>query len=454
MSMRNHNYLYERLPEYTRELTDIMFDVNSSGEEVKILQEFLKSVDETTLQPLKEYINEIITLQDIDAIRDELLPYFGFLYGYVWDEKLSVSIQRSLLKNIVQLYKRKGTPYSLYYQLYFHDNAIKLIEPHKYIWILNVRGKLSGIYKLPSEDYYSRGLFVVETSADIPTVRDIIETVRPIGTVGIITSIDGNLVNLNPLCEGYNDIEIPSMGNIFEEFINGQNHLQTRFGYYHDSSSFDLKLILSSYVPEDLYAYYVGYYTGELSSRKRLFATEHLSIHDSVIMGQQLLPTSAQFKLHELYSLNLIDPINHEMEDFQLNDKDSLLNNKTYLVEKAKKYYMMTTQRNFLQKAQVRTKGKLKGLFLNKVASLLGVNNWFNCDKADPEDYNRIHWVLKDYCSMGKQIFASSNYTFEQLSSITFNEMNSLPKKSTDVLENMNITNIIHLESSEEKIMN
>ena len=153
MSMRNHNYLYERLPEYTRELTDIMFDVNSSGEEVKILQEFLKSVDETTLQPLKEYINEIITLQDIDAIRDELLPYFGFLYGYVWDEKLSVSIQRSLLKNIVQLYKRKGTPYSLYYQLYFHDNAVKLIEPHKYIWILNVRGKLSGIYKLPSEDY-------------------------------------------------------------------------------------------------------------------------------------------------------------------------------------------------------------------------------------------------------------------------------------------------------------
>ena len=65
--MRNHNYLYERLPEYTRELTDIMFDVNSSGEEVKILQEFLKSVDETTLQPLKEYINE--NLKELFLVR-------------------------------------------------------------------------------------------------------------------------------------------------------------------------------------------------------------------------------------------------------------------------------------------------------------------------------------------------------------------------------------------------
>ena len=55
-------------------------------------------------------------------------------------------------------------------------------------------------------------------------------------------------------------------------------------------------------------------------------------------------------------------------------------------------------------KGSGKTKGKLQGLFLNKVASLLKVNNWFNV-MSDPEDYNRIHWVLKDYCSMGKKIF-------------------------------------------------
>ena len=78
--MRDNNYLYNRLPEYTREVSDIMFDVNSSGEQVRILQEYLKSVDEVTLQSLKEYIAEIVTLQDLNLVRDELLPYFSYLF--------------------------------------------------------------------------------------------------------------------------------------------------------------------------------------------------------------------------------------------------------------------------------------------------------------------------------------------------------------------------------------
>jgi len=432
--MRDNNYLYNRLPEYTREVSDIMFDVNSSGEQVRILQEYLKSVDEVTLQSLKEYIAEIVTLQDLNLVRDELLPYFSYLFGYTWEDNISVNIQKNILKNLIQLYKRKGTPYSLYYQLYFHDRDVTIDEPHKYIWILNKRGTLSGKYKLPSEDYYSRGIFTVSTSTKTNIAKDIIESVRPVGTVGLLIRIDHNMSNFNPMCIGWDflqtdgtlkHVKIPYIGTKFEKFEIGKNHLKTRFGHYHDDNYLRSNLFISSYIPEDMFSYYPGYYGGELSSKKRLYdgAVLYISMFDYV--GHTLLKNSSQYDLSEMFPFGMIK----ELDELPETEKT--------------KYHLITGKRNYLERSEVRwgqtnkfisnnPRTKLNGdkivpLTPGEKRFLYRGGDWLNCDKSDPEDiYKLLKTREMTYC--GKNYFASSVIGYYHCDTTTFKKVEQFIK--------------------------
>lgn len=333
-------FLYSVLPPYTREICDIIFDVNYSGERIKTLEGYLDSIDELVYDSLRDYIVSILTFTDIDKIRDDMLPYLGFLLGYEWNNRLTIKYQRELLKNIVSFYKRKGTPYSLYYQLYAYDSGVLIYEPFRDIWILN-KSILSGSNKnsetkqkhyLPSINYYSRGIFVVKTTTDPKIIREVIETVRPAGTKALIEYSTSGLINMNPFCfkeyensgklpSNFNNLYFPfgieKIGKIFNKKTNISH---TQFGFYSDPSFSFLSLLIGGHVPEDIYSYIVGEQMGALSGIKKLFNGLHYYLSNSVFTGTSILPTS-KFNLTDLYSFSFNKSFESSDYHFNLSGK-------------------------------------------------------------------------------------------------------------------------------------
>jgi len=129
------SFLYNILPEYTRN-TDTTVDYNVTGE-VKILEEFLSSVDVEIFDVISDSIREILSFRDINNIKDEYLPYFAYMLGYEWSTQLSLDLQKEILINILDIYKRKGTKFSFHFGLYKIDPTISIYEPYRNIFELN-----------------------------------------------------------------------------------------------------------------------------------------------------------------------------------------------------------------------------------------------------------------------------------------------------------------------------
>lgn len=95
-------YLYQRLPElYRRRDTEQGIDY--------ALYRFLQVFNEGGFSTL---LTEMITLYDIlqvDKMPSEVVPLLGQLLGYVYREDLEEDIQRKIIQNLIELYKRKGT---------------------------------------------------------------------------------------------------------------------------------------------------------------------------------------------------------------------------------------------------------------------------------------------------------------------------------------------------------
>lgn len=143
------SFLYKVLPEYTRN-SDILTDNNVSGQ-VKTLEEFLNVIDTEIFDIAADSVREILTFTSVYDIKDEYLPYLGYLLGYNWNNNLDSEIQRNILANIIELYKRKGTKFSFNFNLYHLDPTVVLYEPYKDIFMLNQ----SGFGEPINKEYYS-----------------------------------------------------------------------------------------------------------------------------------------------------------------------------------------------------------------------------------------------------------------------------------------------------------
>jgi len=188
-------FLYSILPEYTRN-SDILTDNNIKGK-VKSLEEFVNTIDEEVFDIISDSIREILTFGSIYDISDEYLPYLSYLLGYKWNINLDSNIQRDILINILELYKRKGTKFSFNFSLYNLDPSITLYEPYKDIFMLNKSG-------FDEFDYESYSNFVWKAPVQVATTESI--TLRGIQIIdGIKVRIDDRVLvknQLNPIENG------------------------------------------------------------------------------------------------------------------------------------------------------------------------------------------------------------------------------------------------------------
>lgn len=91
-------YLYNRLPKIYRN-TDRDF----------ILQRFIETFVEGGFNIVINDMVNLPDLLDVDKCPKKFLPLLSKMYGYEYSEELPELFQRRLLKNIVEMYKRKGT---------------------------------------------------------------------------------------------------------------------------------------------------------------------------------------------------------------------------------------------------------------------------------------------------------------------------------------------------------
>lgn len=176
-------FLYKSIPEYSKEILDILRDVRSDGEnviETRPLEEYLDNIDTLTFESIRKYIKNILTLNDIDTISQEYLPYLAYLLGHVWNPDLDTEYQRFILKSIIQLHKRKGTRFHIHYNLAYFDPKVQVGEPYKKIFILN-KSELDSDKRFASRDYYSWGIYTVKSDYEQSTIREIVNITRPAG---------------------------------------------------------------------------------------------------------------------------------------------------------------------------------------------------------------------------------------------------------------------------------
>lgn len=187
-------FIYGILPEYTRSLDTII--ERSATDSYPSLKGFTDSIDESVFKILSTSIKEILTFTDVFNINEKYISHFSFLLGYRWNDYIETNIQRTILANVLQFYKRKGTNFSFHYSLYVIDPAVTLYEPYRNLFRLN-KSKLNDHDYLPSRDYYSYGIIVIDLNNFIPELYEIIENVRPAGWKLVILRKEKEFTDLN-----------------------------------------------------------------------------------------------------------------------------------------------------------------------------------------------------------------------------------------------------------------
>lgn len=96
------SYLYNRLPEvYRRE--DCRSDVNYA------LKRYLEALGNGGINNLFSEVLDLYDILDIEKTPEDVLPLWGKLFGYDYIHEVEPAVQRKILQNLIELYRRKGT---------------------------------------------------------------------------------------------------------------------------------------------------------------------------------------------------------------------------------------------------------------------------------------------------------------------------------------------------------
>lgn len=96
------DYLYDRLPDIYRK-RDSEESINYA------LLRFLQTLNEGGITTLFNEMLELYDILQVDKMPKEIVPLMGQLLGYDYRDDLEEDIQRKIIQNLIELYKRKGT---------------------------------------------------------------------------------------------------------------------------------------------------------------------------------------------------------------------------------------------------------------------------------------------------------------------------------------------------------
>jgi len=385
-------FLYKSVSEYSREILDILRDsrvIDGVAVDIKPLEEYLDNIDTLTFESIREHIKGILTLNDIDKVSKEYLPYLAYTVGYIWNNELDVEYQRFLLKNIVQLYKRKGTRFHIHYNLSYFDPNVQIEENYKKIFILN-KSLLNSDHRFASSDY-SWGVYTVKSDYDAETVKKIIDETRPAGWKTIFEQVDSWSSSFEPRAEDFLWDKIKKTSWYSEKYVRSL-HNYIMWGSLTTSSN--------SMTFEDPTGYFIRGYGKQIqlprqyelnqinavSSRKRIFTDTYREIFvggfgdKGIYLGPTFMHNSL-FNTYELGSETLTKENTEKDQSLFLGNSESKLSSKSSSLGISDRHDGGSLFKNFLNyKAEDRAK---VGPMMPNVRSVyeLGNKNWLEYDR-------------------------------------------------------------------------
>lgn len=157
----------ELLPPIYREMDD-------SGD----LRAFL-SIPAPTLDEIKELIDKLPMLFDVDACEERFLPLLATFVGYPYDRLRDPLVQRREIREAVEAHRRKGTIPAITRSLESNDWRGRVDETYRKALRLNRRSRLSNA-KLPGR-IFSLGVYRVENDNVVPGFQEILSGNHPAG---------------------------------------------------------------------------------------------------------------------------------------------------------------------------------------------------------------------------------------------------------------------------------
>lgn len=118
-----------------------------------------RAIQATGFDTVEKLISGLGKLVDIDDVPDEYLPYLGALIDYDYDRTRSAEKQRQEIKDLMQVYRLRGTKPGILRALRLAGYDAEIFEPYTRVFQLGTadRGFEDGI-KL-SDEKYSHGTF-------------------------------------------------------------------------------------------------------------------------------------------------------------------------------------------------------------------------------------------------------------------------------------------------------
>ncbi|MBI2842753.1 MAG: hypothetical protein HYX78_05075 [Armatimonadetes bacterium] len=143
------------------------------------LRAFL-AVPAATLDELRELIDRLPDIWDVDACDPRFLPLLAAIVGYRFDPTRDPDTQRVEIREIVEQYRRKGSVPAIRRALINVGWQGEIEETFRSALRLNRRSVITRA-KLPGE-LYSLGVYRVESRDIVPVIRETLAPQHPAGT--------------------------------------------------------------------------------------------------------------------------------------------------------------------------------------------------------------------------------------------------------------------------------
>lgn len=167
------------MPYFEEKLLDLLPPIYRERDTSGDLQAFL-AVPATTLDELKELIDSLPDIWDVDACDPRFLPLLASIVGYRFDSMHDPDTQRREIREIVEQYRRKGSVPAVRRALVNVGWQGEIEETFRSALRLNRRSVITRV-KLPGE-LYSLGVYRIESRNIVPVIRETLAPQHPAGT--------------------------------------------------------------------------------------------------------------------------------------------------------------------------------------------------------------------------------------------------------------------------------
>jgi phage tail-like protein len=213
---------------FEKKLIDLLPDLYRESDETGDLETFLK-IPAATLDEIKLLIDRFPEIFNIDQCEDRFLPFLGQIVGHRFDPLVGAAVQRRLIREAVEIYRRKGTIPAVGRSLSSVGWQGRINETFREALRLNHRSTV-GRTKLPGM-IYSLGVYRIESDNIVQGLRSGLDFHHPAGTRVFFLQWLSSLLSMASDFDAVikKVVECVCLGHLHETFAVNHNALNTDY---------------------------------------------------------------------------------------------------------------------------------------------------------------------------------------------------------------------------------